>query len=86
MADYIPALAAAPRDRFGACIVGVAGQTVAVGDAAIPFSIQSVSKPFVFALVCQSAGPQRAAELLGVNATGLAFDSVMAIELNEAAR
>ena len=83
MADYIPALAAAPRDLFGACIVGVAGQTVAVGDTAVPFSIQSVSKPFVFALVCQAVGPQRAAELLGVNATGLAFDSVMAIELND---
>jgi glutaminase len=82
VADYIPALAAASPQAFGACIAGVGGQTVSVGDATVPFSIQSVSKPFVFALVCHAIGPDRAAELLGTNATGLPFDSVMAVELN----
>jgi glutaminase len=82
VADYIPALAEASADAFGACIAGVGGQTVSVGDAQVPFSIQSVSKPFVYALVCDALGPSRAAELLGTNATGLPFDSVMAVELN----
>jgi len=54
-----------------------------VGDAQVEFSIQSVSKPFVFALVCEVIGYDRAQEKLGVNSTGLPFNSVMAIELSE---
>ena len=56
---------------------------MSAGDAAHPFSIQSVSKPFVFGLVLQHLGARRARELLGVNATGLPFNSVMAVELND---
>jgi glutaminase len=82
VADYIPALARVPPDLFGACIVAADGRTVAVGDSDHPFSIQSVSKPFVFALVCQALGAEEARARLGVNGTGLPFDSVMAIELN----
>ena len=82
VADYIPALAAASKDHFGASLIGPAGVFVSIGDAQVPFSIQSVSKPFVFALVCDAIGERTAADLLGVNATGLPFNSVMAIELN----
>jgi glutaminase len=42
----------------------------------------NVSKPFVFALVCQALGARECRAKLGVNSTGLPFDSVMAIELN----
>lgn len=83
LADYIPALADAPRDAFGACVAGVGGAVVSVGDARHEFSIQSVSKPFVFALVCEAVGADAARDRLGVNATGLPFDSVVAIELSE---
>lgn len=82
VADYIPALAAADPALFGLCITGADGRSFAVGDADHAFSIQSMSKPFVFALVCQALGGGRARELIGVNATGLPFNSVMAIELN----
>ncbi len=82
VADYIPALARVPPDLFGACIVSVDGRRVAVGDATHRFSIQSVSKPFVFALVCDAVGHDEARRKLGVNSTGLPFNSVMAIELN----
>jgi glutaminase len=81
VADYIPALACAPPDAFGACIAGVAGRLYEVGDTTTEFSIQSVSKPFVFALVLQALGADEARAKLGVNATGLPFNSVMAIEL-----
>jgi glutaminase len=54
-----------------------------VGDATVEFSLQSVSKPFVFALVCQEIGHEAAGEKLGVNSTGLPVNSVRAIELNE---
>lgn len=82
VADYIPALAKAAPDWFGICVVGVDGAAYAVGEAERPFSIQSISKPFVFALVCQALGGGKARESVGVNATGLPFNSVMAIELN----
>ena len=45
----------------------------------VPVCVMSVSKPFVFALVCQAVGAERARALLGVNSTGLPFNSVEAI-------
>jgi glutaminase len=78
--DVYPALAAVQPDLFGACIVATQGNVYAAGDATHPFAIMSVSKPFVFALVCQALGPALARRLLGVNATGQAFNSVSAIE------
>lgn len=80
VADYIPALAKSSPNLFGVCVVGVNGAVHAAGDAEHHFSIQSVSKPFVFALVCQAIGEEKAREKLGVNSTGLPFNSVIAIE------
>jgi glutaminase len=79
-ADHYPALASVPRSLFGICIVGANGSIFEAGDAGYPFTIMSVSKPFVFALVCQAIGPDAAWRQLGVNATGLPFDSITAIE------
>ncbi len=62
------------------------GSVYAIGDWDCPFSIMSVSKPFVFALVCQVLGGDVARQRLGVNATGLPFNSVMAIERGEDGR
>ncbi|MBS0186434.1 MAG: glutaminase A [Planctomycetes bacterium] len=83
VADYIPALAKVSRKLFGVCVADVSGAVYEAGDTAHEFSIQSVSKPFVFALVCQAHGTEEARKRLGVNATGLPFNSVMAIELNK---
>lgn len=83
VADYIPALANVDPSLFGACIVGVGGNLAEVGDATHPFSIQSVSKAFVFALVCDALGHLEVLDKVGVNGTGLPFNSVMAIELND---
>jgi glutaminase len=82
VADYIPALARISRDLFGLCMIGVNGAIYAVGDSDCEFSIQSISKPFTFALVCDAVGAEPVRERIGVNATGLPFNSVMAIELN----
>jgi glutaminase len=83
VADYIPALAKASPAAFGVCVVGVQGRVFAIGDAEHEFTIQSISKLFVFAVVCDTLGPDEARRKLGVNSTGLPFDSVMGIELNE---
>jgi len=79
-ADYIPALAKVPSELFGVCVIGTSGIAYAAGDTEYEFSIQSVSKPFVFALICQAIGEDEAREKLGVNSTGLPFNSVIAIE------
>ena len=79
-ADYIPALAKVPSDLFGVSVVGTSGIAFAAGDAEYEFSIQSVSKPFVFAVICQVIGEDKAREKLGVNSTGLPFNSVVGIE------
>jgi glutaminase len=78
--EVYPALADAPPDLFGLCVAGVSGAVYASGDWDYPFSIMSVSKPFVFALVCEVLGPDAARQRLGVNATGLPFNSLAAIE------
>ena len=83
MADYIPALAKASPEAFGVCVAGVHGRVFAIGDAEQEFTIQSISKLFVFALVCDTIGPAKARSKLGVNSTGLPFNSVMGVELNE---
>jgi glutaminase len=77
-----PALARVPSDLFGVCVVGTNGNVYSVGDAAYEFTIMSVSKPFVFALVCQELGVEDARQKIGVNATGLAFNSLAGIERN----
>src|SRR6201996_978571 len=75
-----PALAKVSSKLFGVCVIATNGNMYTAGDAEYEFSIMSVSKPFVFALVCQSLGPEKAREQLGVNATGLPFNSLAAIE------
>jgi glutaminase len=75
-----PALAEARSELFGVCVVGVSGNVYAAGDTDHEFSIMSVSKPFVFALVCQQMGAEQAREKLGANATGMPFNSLAAVE------
>ena len=83
VASYIPALAAVSPDLFGVAVVGANGNVHSVGDALHLFTIQSISKAFVFALVLDALGAEEARRRLGVNSTGLPFNSVMAIELRE---
>ncbi|HXK61435.1 MAG TPA: glutaminase A [Acidobacteriota bacterium] len=81
-----PALERVPSELFGICVASVNGNIYSVGDADYEFTIMSVSKPFVFALVCQSMGAEEAREKLGVNSTGLPFNSLAAIERGDRGR
>ena len=62
------------------------GDVFSVGDAEVEFTIMSVAKPFVFALVCAELGPDEVRNTSGVNATGLPFNSLEAIEQGDGGR
>ncbi|WEK62639.1 MAG: glutaminase A [Candidatus Microbacterium colombiense] len=82
VADYIPVLAEADPALFGLAVIEVGGGLHDAGDAQHLFSIQSISKMFVYALAVQEHGHQHVRDIVGVNNTGLPFNSVMALELN----
>lgn len=84
-ADYIPALAKVDSRLFGVAIMTVDGQFIGKGDLDTEFSIQSISKPFVAARLMSEMGPEALEKKLGVDATGLPFNSIQAIETNKAA-
>lgn len=84
--DVYPALERVSTKLFGISIAETNGHMHSAGDSEYEFAIMSVSKPFVFALVCQSLGPDAAREKLGVNSTGLPFNSLAAIERGDEGR
>lgn len=84
-ANYIPILETWPSELFGVVIVTKDGLVFEAGDTDYAFSIQSVAKPFTAALVMQqSGGPEAVLEKIGVEPTGLPFNSKLAVELYDA--
>ena len=81
-----PALAQVSPELCGICVVGARGGVYGVGDAEVAFTIMSVAKPFVFALVCAALGPEEMRRRVGVNATGLPFNSLTAVERGDEGR
>lgn len=82
-ADYIPILTETPSDLFGVVIVTREGRVYTAGDVDYAFSIQSVSKPFTAALVMTEQGPGVLRDKVGVEPTGLAFNSKLALAVYE---
>jgi len=80
-ADYIPFLAKVDPDLYGIAIVTVDGKVYETGDTKYEFGIESISKVFTLALALQENGTKVIKDSIGVNATGLPFNSVTAIEL-----
>ena len=83
-ADYIPILATVPSDMFGVVIVTREGEIYSAGEQDYEFSIQSVSKPFTAALIMAEQGPKVLREKIGVEPTGLPFNSKIALEIYDA--
>jgi glutaminase len=81
-ADYIPELAKVPSELFGVAIVTAHGDVFTAGDVDYAFTIQSVSKPFTAALLMQQQGSADVvADKIGVEPTGLPFNSILATQL-----
>src|ERR1700733_2723362 len=75
IATYIPELANADPSLFGIALCTIGGLYQA-GDSQVPFTIQSVSKPFVYALALADQGVERVLAHVGVEPSGEAFNAI----------
>jgi glutaminase len=76
VATYIPELANADPDGFGICIVTADGYVYAVGDSEHAFTIQSISKPIVYAAALADRGREAVLRRVGAEPSGEAFNSI----------
>src|SRR6202165_944154 len=76
VADYIPELGKADPAHFGVSLATLDGHVYEVGDTKVPFTIQSMSKPFVFALALDTLGAARVESAIGVEPSGDPFNSI----------
>jgi glutaminase len=81
-ADYIPYLATVPSELFGVCIVTTEGRVFTAGDVNYSFSIQSCSKVFALCQALQELGEEEVFKKIGVEPSGLPFNSVTALGLH----
>ncbi|MCC5645753.1 glutaminase A [Nostoc sp. CHAB 5824] len=77
VADYIPELALAKPEWFGICVVTADGQMFEVGECQQLFTIQSISKAFVFGLALEDHGREYVNSKVSVEPTGEAFNSIV---------
>lgn len=76
VADYIAELAQADPNPLGLALTTVSGHTYTAGDCDIEFSIQSISKPFVYALALRERGVDKVHETVGIEPSGDRFNSL----------
>src|SRR5580692_980647 len=76
VARYIPELSKADPSHFGIGLATLDGHVYEVGDTSEPFTIQSMSKPFVFALALDTLGAERVERSIGVEPSGDPFNSI----------
>lgn len=77
IADYIPELALAQPEWFGICVVTTAGQVFEVGNCNQLFTVQSISKAFVYGLALEDHGRDYVNSKVGVEPTGEAFNAIV---------
>lgn len=82
-ADYIPYLANVPSDLFGIAVSLPNGEVIEAGDTGYVFGIESISKVHTAVLVLRQSGPEVLLDKIGADATGLPFNSIMAILLEK---
>ncbi|MBZ5859026.1 glutaminase A [Flavihumibacter profundi] len=82
-ADYIKELAKVDPNIYGIAIVTTDGTIYTKGDLQSAVSIQSISKVFTMARVIEEQGPRAIMDKIGVDATGMRFNSIVAVELQK---
>jgi glutaminase len=84
-ADYIPALAKVDPNIFGIALITTDGKVYTAGDIKSEVSIQSISKVFTMAKVMEEQGPEAIEKTVGVDATGMRFNSIVSVEFSQKA-
>jgi glutaminase len=84
-ADYIPALAKVDPKIYGIALVTNDGKVYTAGDVKSEVSIQSISKVFTMAKVIEDQGPDAIEKRIGVDATGMRFNSIVSVEFAQKA-
>lgn len=82
-ADYIPYLARVDSKLFGIAACMPDGEIIAVGDCDYIFGVESVSKVMTAILILEQYGADTILHMIGADATGMPFNSVMAILLEK---
>lgn len=80
-AHYIPYLANVNPDLFGISLTLMDGTVISVGDTGYKFGIESVSKVLTAILILKQYGADAVLKQIGADATGLPFNSIFAILL-----
>lgn len=80
-ANYIPFLAKIDPNLFGIAICLPTGEVIEAGDTNYIFGIESISKVHTAILVLRQYGADEVLKKIGADATGLPFNSIMAILL-----
>nr|WP_238334958.1 glutaminase [Kribbella amoyensis] len=75
-AGYIPELATAEPERLAAVFATVDGEIYGAGDIDVEFTIQSISKPFTYALALADRGFDAVLTRVGVEPSGEAFNEI----------
>lgn len=75
-ADYIPELARIDPTLFGLALCTVDGKVYSSGDVGVEFTVQSVSKPFIYAMALEDRGFETVARHIGVEPSGEAFNEI----------
>jgi glutaminase len=84
-ADYIPALAKVDSKIYGIALVTPDGKVYTAGDVKSEVSIQSISKVFTMAKVIEDQGTDAIEKRIGVDATGMRFNSIVSVEFAQKA-
>jgi glutaminase len=82
VATYIPELGRADPNWFGISVVTADGHVYEVGDTDLEFTIQSISKPFVFGMALEDRGRDAVLQQVGVEPSGNPFNSIVVDDRN----
>jgi len=76
VADYIPQLGRVDPERFGLAVCTIDGQRLDLGDADVPFCVQSVSKPFNYCFALEELGEDAVHRHMGCEPSGVSFNEL----------
>ena len=77
VANYIPQLATVGKDKWAMSVCTVDGQRYSLGDVNVPFTLQSCSKPFSYAICLNELGPDLVHNYVSHEPSGRSFNEIV---------